>query len=841
MIKQRTVIITGMHRSGTSLVSSLLQTAGVNIGNSLLGAWQGNPRGHFEDVDFYNFHEKILHRLGQTLLVQSPATLGEITATETEEALALIKQRRHHHIWGWKDPRTSLFLPFWHKLLPEACYIFIYRHPLEVTFSLLRRGTELETLANPFIGLRAWQVYNHSILNFYRQYSEACLLCHISSVVIDIEAFIDLIAKKFGVTLPAEGLQNLYHNTELTQIEAASAPEVTSVLTKVVPEAMELYAQLQAQADLPDTASGLVTAQHHQQLVDLLDFASDLRFNNELKEAVTSPLFSLLLTMLDPQLSLETPKKIQAQIKEQATQVRILESKLNNIYQTRSWQLVCKYWALKENGLTIASNIYRATGIQQVPNLFRYFRHTEKNAAPRTIARSPNAISQEATKNIIFVLPGGLSLSGVTTWSVEMCRRLVRLGKPTALVEHSNYNPKLDIDLPPKVHLVRCTDQIYPTILHLTEDHLAGYIPAYRGVLPGIIIPNWSFGTYATCASIATDQPEALRIIGFAHADEADYYEWLAYYEPIIHRFVAVSQEIATNLTKILPHREQDIIVRPYAIDIPPSLNRNYSPAQEPLKLIYAGRISERQKRISDLLNLVEVLQKEQVNFQLRIIGDGRDKEILRRKIDLLDQEIQQRIKLEGCLSPDQMPDVWQSADIFILVSEYEGTSIAMLEAMAQGCVPVVTRVSGVAAVVQHKMDGFSVPVGDIGGMAQIIKVLDNDRQKLATLGARAQATIAVRFAYDEYIEWFQSMVAEVWQQPPRPWPAKRPLLPSRLAPEQPQLYREVIAGLSGQEIARYILIRRIIQAIGFKIAAQPGFGWLHRYRGFGKKMLGDN
>lgn len=154
--------------------------------------------------------------------------------------------------------------------------------------------------------------------------------------------------------------------------------------------------------------------------------------------------------------------------------------------------------------------------------------------------------------NIIFVLPDGLTLGGVTTWSVEMCRRLSEMDKPVALVEDSAYyGPKLDIDLPSEVHVVNCASLAHPP----TERHLAGHIPAYRSALPGLFIPNWSFGTYAACTAIATDTPAALRVIGFAHTDETDYYQWLVHYEPIIHLFVAVSQEIAAALTRLLLHR----------------------------------------------------------------------------------------------------------------------------------------------------------------------------------------------------------------------------------------------------------------------------------------------
>ena len=54
------LVITGMHRSATSLVANLMQQAGLEIGDQLMGPGPGNRRGHFEDRDFYVLHEQML-------------------------------------------------------------------------------------------------------------------------------------------------------------------------------------------------------------------------------------------------------------------------------------------------------------------------------------------------------------------------------------------------------------------------------------------------------------------------------------------------------------------------------------------------------------------------------------------------------------------------------------------------------------------------------------------------------------------------------------------------------------------------------------------------------------
>lgn len=80
------IVITGMGRSGTSLVSSLLQRAGVHIGDQLLPPYPDNPRGYFEDVEFYEFHEQLLHERSLTYLYVDTDFVFEPTSADRERA-----------------------------------------------------------------------------------------------------------------------------------------------------------------------------------------------------------------------------------------------------------------------------------------------------------------------------------------------------------------------------------------------------------------------------------------------------------------------------------------------------------------------------------------------------------------------------------------------------------------------------------------------------------------------------------------------------------------------------------------------------------------------------------
>lgn len=410
----------------------------------------------------------------------------------------------------------------------------------------------------------------------------------------------------------------------------------------------------------------------------------------------------------------------------------------------------------------------------------------------------------------LFALPDGPTLGGVTTWTAEMCRRLSAAGRPVSLVEHMTYNQEFPIDLPPSVQKISCTDGQHADSPFIKSKDIELFVERYRQALPAFIVPNWSIGTYAACAQIGAESPQSQRVIGYAHTDEDLYYDWLIYYESVVHRFVCVSDEIATKLIMKLPQRAADIVIKPYAVHVSSQLKRDYSNQSEPLKLIYAGRISQRQKRIFDLFPLIEELVNQEVDFQLRIIGNGDEYEAFSKRLATLNKAAQRQVTLEPGILPDQMAATWRSADVFLSVSEYEGTSIAMLEAMAQGCVPVVTRVSGTQAVIADQQNGWLVNIGDTITMAKAIRQLAIERESVQQMGALAHRTILERYQYDDYMKWFTQLADSLWTEPDRAWPKDIPIIPPRLG----AIKRTDITGsLQGDPAAFRILQHKLLHA----------------------------
>lgn len=140
-------IVLGMHRSGTSLVAAILRGLGVNMGEQFPRRNRYNRWGYWEDIDFIKANIHLLRKAGGKW--SKPPTLDRIIAAgyvpELEgEIRGLIAEKSHDSgrkgfRWGWKDPRTCLTAPVYHRILGSAYYIVVDRDRNAIISSLLRR------------------------------------------------------------------------------------------------------------------------------------------------------------------------------------------------------------------------------------------------------------------------------------------------------------------------------------------------------------------------------------------------------------------------------------------------------------------------------------------------------------------------------------------------------------------------------------------------------------------------------------------------------------------------------------------------------------------------------
>jgi glycosyltransferase involved in cell wall biosynthesis len=373
--------------------------------------------------------------------------------------------------------------------------------------------------------------------------------------------------------------------------------------------------------------------------------------------------------------------------------------------------------------------------------------------------------------SVALALPAGLTNGGVTTWSLALSQRLNQKNHPSKLICHSPWPGHGTFKSGDRSDLIYCDGLAWAAGINA----IRGFLPTYSAVKAEIFIPNWSWGTYGTVSLMSVNEACDIRVIAFAHSDQDHYYELLTYYEPIISKFVGVSEATCQRLRRLLPSRSNDISKLMYPVAV---LNEARKPDhKKPLTITYAGRIQQRQKRIFDLIALADMLASKEGSYHFRIAGDGLQFDQLTEHFDKTKYS-NLSIEFLGLVAPERMKDLWASSDISILFSEYEGMSISMLESMGQGCVPIVTDVSGAKEKITHGRTGFIVAVGDIGSMAQIIADLDVDRSRVGQISNACISSLRDHHGFETYDQQFVKIMRECMSGPPARWPPTKAIVP---------------------------------------------------------------
>ncbi|MFO1241943.1 MAG: sulfotransferase [Rickettsiales bacterium] len=162
------IVVLGPHRSGTSLVTRLINMMGAyfDAGNASIGFNDENPKGFWERSDVIKCDEDILKHYNSSwdrldnwkfaAPKKTPKDLEEV-ATKMKN---IILEMDGHRPWVMKDPRMCLTFPFWKTLLEVPVLVVVYRDPVEVAVSLRQRnGFALSQ------GLAMWEYYAVGIAN----------------------------------------------------------------------------------------------------------------------------------------------------------------------------------------------------------------------------------------------------------------------------------------------------------------------------------------------------------------------------------------------------------------------------------------------------------------------------------------------------------------------------------------------------------------------------------------------------------------------------------------------------------------------------------------------------
>ena len=175
--------------------------------------------------------------------------------------------------------------------------------------------------------------------------------------------------------------------------------------------------------------------------------------------------------------------------------------------------------------------------------------------------------------------------------------------------------------------------------------------------------------------------------------------------------------------------------------------------------IIFLGRLHE-SKGLNEIVQACRTLKSENFEFRFNCFGAGELREFFAAEMTEI---LGDKFYYGGVISGAEKEKALNDADIFLLPSRYgEGLPMAMLEAMAAGCVVVVSEMASVGAVVKDGENGFTVEPNNVTQLIEKLKLLLSNEKDLKFLSQNARATIAEKFDLKTYIQELEDIYTKI-------------------------------------------------------------------------------
>lgn len=214
-----------------------------------------------------------------------------------------------------------------------------------------------------------------------------------------------------------------------------------------------------------------------------------------------------------------------------------------------------------------------------------------------------------------------------------------------------------------------------------------------------------------------------------------------------------VSQDMADTITPYCLQPEKIFVNRP-SID-PAVFNRKapYVTNIGALQILTIGRFTFQKGYLIGLMAM-KLLADDGVDFKWTIVADGPQKEEVLYHVHAL--QMQDRVELVGKKNRDEILALYNSIDVFLLTSVYEGIANVCLEAMSMELPVISTRSGGMEEVIVHGSNGLLCEVYNPASIAENVRRLHQNRGQLKVMGTNARATILERFTISRQVDVFE-------------------------------------------------------------------------------------
>ena len=331
---------------------------------------------------------------------------------------------------------------------------------------------------------------------------------------------------------------------------------------------------------------------------------------------------------------------------------------------------------------------------------------------------------------------------GPFAWAVDFVRflhqrgRAVRLlvlcpgGRATSVIADASERAGIPVSVLDTHQAVYLEDQV-EWILRMWKGHPSSVFIANL-VLPALYACRWIRHAGGRTVGVVHSNPDHDPF----YADVLRHFvsgspEW------VLDAVVPVSDFIALKVHALAPSA-MEIVTIPCGTSLP---EKGATPPVNTLRLLYCGRLVQEAKRIRELTEAF-LKAAEMHGVTATICGEGEERSWLTQRL-----AGQDKVLYVGNLPPEKVQALMTEHHVVVLLSDYEGLSMALVEGMACGLVPVcLDEPSGAREVIRHEINGFLVD--DRG--PSFLKAIDRLRDPALwiRLSAQARETVETRYAH---------------------------------------------------------------------------------------------
>ena len=341
-------------------------------------------------------------------------------------------------------------------------------------------------------------------------------------------------------------------------------------------------------------------------------------------------------------------------------------------------------------------------------------------------------------------------VSGVTTWLEQLAVWLHQGGyEPVFHLQHVGEDVA-DSTLAKALAGHGIPFEIVPRS-NYTEDNVRSLLSFLNRKKPRLFIPQ-CIHAYFYAAMLGGRK--GLPWIFTMHANDPYYWAMVKATRPeeSAGKVVCVSDFLQQSLLRL--QFSKDPVKIPCGVQLP---LQHATFSNRPFRVVYSGRVVEFQKRISLVAATMMAACKLNPHIECIIIGDGEALDSVRQQV--LASPVSRQIRFTGRCTPEEVRALLPDCQAILLMSDFEGLPVAILEAMAAGVVPVVRRSdSGLPELIVEGDSGCWCP-DDPEQAARVLLSLSEDPARWERLSRGARERVAQGYDMEENFHCWKAVI----------------------------------------------------------------------------------